>query len=139
MTVGCFGDDRAAGGDGQSGETRARHVLDCLRTDRRQIEAAILTGLGRLHQNAHAGRRRHAALPAQLGDAGEQIVGAFRRFDGEHMVVGDDRRLAHVERPERGDHFSARAISASVARRRLMAAEHAFGNKDFRRHIAQGR
>ena len=76
-----FGDDRAARGDGQSGKPRARDVLDCSRADRWQIEATVLAGLRRLHQNAYAGRRHHAPLPPQVGDAGEQIVGAFRRFE----------------------------------------------------------
>ena len=103
MTAPGFGDDRAARGDGQSGKPRARDVLDRSRADRWQIEATVLAGLRRLHQNADAGRRHHAPLPPQVGDAGEQIVGAFRRFERKHVMVGDDRRLTDVERAKRGD------------------------------------
>ena len=134
-TVGRFGYDRAAGGDRDSGKTGARDVLDRLRTDRRQIETAILTGLGRLHQNTDAARRRHALLPAQIGHPGQEIVRALRGFDGEHMIVGNDRGLPDVERPERGDHFEPARNIGAVARRRLMASQHAFRDDDFRRHL----
>ena len=45
---------------------------------------------------------------AQFGDAREHLVGAFRGFDRQHVIVGDDRGLADVERAERGDQRQAR-------------------------------
>ena len=69
------------------------------RADRRQVEAPVLAGLGRLDQNADALRGRHASLAAQIGKAKEQIVGAFGRLNRKHMVVGDDHGLTDVERP----------------------------------------
>ena len=105
-------------------------ISDGLRTDRRQIEAAILDRLWRLDQNADALRRRHPPLPAQIGDAQQHIVGTFRRLDREHVVVGDDHRLAHVERPQCRDHIERARNVGPIARRRLIAAQHAFGNDD---------
>ncbi len=63
-----FRDHRGAGRDGETGKTGARDILDRSRTDRGQVEAAILAGFWRLHQNASAGRR---------GDATD--AGAVRR------------------------------------------------------------
>ena len=117
----------AAGGDGEPGKTGARDILDGLRPDCRQIEAAILTGLWRFDQNADPRGRRHASLPAQIGDASKQIVGAFGRFDAEHVAVGDDHGLAHVERTKRRDHCERAGNVRAVARRRLVTAQHAFG------------
>ena len=52
-----LGDDRAAGHDRDAFKPRARRAFDGLRPDRRQIDAPVLAGLGRLDQNA-ADRRR---------------------------------------------------------------------------------
>ena len=56
-----LGDDGRAGHHGDAGKSGARHAVDRLRADRRQIEAPVLPGLGRLHQHAGAGRRADAA------------------------------------------------------------------------------
>ena len=105
------------------GKPGARDIFDGLRADRRQIEAAVLAGLWRLDQNADAGAAWCTrSCRAQFGDAHQHIVGAFGRFDREHVVVGDDRGLADIERPERGDQFQARGRcrrgrAATAARR----------------------
>ena len=52
-----LGDDGGAGHDRNARKSGARDPFDRPRTDRGQIEAPILSGLGRLHQNAAAGRR----------------------------------------------------------------------------------
>ncbi len=104
-----FRDHRRAGGDGETGKPGARDILDGSRTDRGQIEAAILAGFWRLHQNAGTRRRGDASNPAQFGDAVKEIVGAFRGLHPEHIVVGDDSGLPNIEGPERGDHIDARA------------------------------
>ena len=93
----------------KSGKAGVRDILDCLRTDRRQIEAAILARLWRLDENADARRRHHPPLASQIGNTSEQIIGTLRRLDREHVVVGDHHRLPHVERPECRDHRRARA------------------------------
>ena len=129
------GDDRAAGSHRNAGKPGARGVLDRPWTDRGQIETAILIGLRRFDQNADAGWRGHAPLPAQFGDAQQQIVGAFRRLDGEHVVVGDDRGLPYVERSERGDQSEGACDIGAVALRRLIVAKHALRNHDFRRDL----
>ena len=131
-----FRNDGAAGGNGEPGKTGARDVLDGLRPDRRQIEAAILTGFWRLDENADARGRSHPSLPAQIGDAREQIVGAFGSFDAEHVAVGDDHGLADVERTKRRDHRERARDVGAVARRRLAMAQHAFGRDNFRRDVA---
>ena len=115
--LGRLGDDGAAGSNSEAGKPGARRVLDGLRPDRGQIEAAILAGFWRLDQNADAGRRGDAPLPAQIGNPRQHIVGAFRRLDRKHVVVGDDRGLAHVERPKRRDQFErARDVGCDRAR-----------------------
>ena len=96
-------------------KARARDILDGLPADRRQIEAAILTGLWCFHQDASAARARHPLLLAQFGYAPEHIVGPFRRLDRKHIVVGDDHRLTHIKRPQCRDHFQRKGNILVVA------------------------
>ena len=98
ITLRRFGDDRAAGGNRNSGKAGARDILDRLRPDRRQIEAAVLARLRRLDQNADAGRRRHAPLAAQSAMRASILSVPSAASTAEHMAVGDDHRLTDIER-----------------------------------------
>ena len=112
-----LGNDRAAGGDGEPGKAGARDIFDRFRTDRRQVEAAVLTRLGRFDQDADTGRLGEPSFAAQLRNPHQHIVGAFGGFDRHDMAVGDDHRLADIERAERGDEFKAVGDVGAIALR----------------------
>ena len=107
---------------------RARDPFDRERTDRGQIEAVILSKLGRFHQNPAAGRRAQPAVRAQFGDAGEHLVGAFHCFHRQHMLAGDYHRLADIERPGGAQIVEAKLHIVAIAFRRLHAAKRAVRN-----------
>ena len=102
-----LGNDRAAGGDGEPGKAGARDIFDRFRTDRRQVEAAVLTRLRRFDQNADTGRLGEPSFAAQLRNPHQHIVRAFGGFDRHDMAVRDDHRLADIERAKRGDQSKA--------------------------------
>ena len=55
----------------------------------------------------HAGEPATAPVPAQFATAGKHGIGSLRRFDGDHMPVGDDGRLTHIEAAQRLNHLES--------------------------------
>ena len=106
-----------------------------MRTDRGQIETAVLVRLGRFHQHAAAGGAANAAARAQLGDAGQHLIGAFRCLDRQHVAAGYDHGLADVERSGSAQIVEAERAVGAVALAGFDAAERALWRKDFRRHF----
>ena len=66
-------------------------------SNRRQVEATVLSGFRRLDKNADACRLGQTSLAAQLGDARQQIVGAFGGFYRGYHSVADRDGLSDIE------------------------------------------
>ena len=118
-------------------------AFDRLQADGRHVEPQVLIALGRFDEHARFAFEAQAPRGAHIGDAREHRVGAFRRLDRQDAAVGDDDRLARVERRERLDEracaFARRQARARLggrapsrprgdqqARRDLVHADHAY-------------
>ena len=129
-------DDRSAGHDRDAGKPRARGFRDGARPDRRQVDAAVLSGLRRLDQ--HAARRpasgcaraaRSSAMRASMPSVPSAASTASTWFGR------DDRRLADVERSDRVQQREGARDVGAVALRWRSAPDRPFGHQDFRRHL----
>ena len=56
---------------------------------------------GALTRTPVPGGRADAAVAAEFGDPRQHLIGAFRPFHRQHVVVGHDHGLADVERTGR--------------------------------------
>ena len=95
---------------GNAGKPGARGVLDRPRTDRRQIETAILIGLWRLDQNADAGGVVTRRCRAQFGDA--------QRADCRYLPPPRPPARCCPQRPRPALRRTARARRSAPARAR---------------------
>ena len=92
-------------------------------------------GLGALTSTPTPARFGEPPLAAQLRNPHEHIVGAFGGFQRYDMTIGDHRRLADIERPERANELEPVCNVGAITRRRRIAAERACRHDDFRRHL----
>ena len=113
----------------------ARTALDGRRTDRRQVDALVLAELGGLDQNAGAHRRADAAVAAQFRHARQHLVGAFRPFHRQHMIVGHDHGLADVEGTGGVEQRKAARDIGAVLLARHAGAERPGGIDEFGRNL----
>ena len=96
--AGAVGDQHLAGGQREAGELGAPGGGDGAGADGGQVDPHILAPLGGLHEHADPAFQPQPAVGAQIGDAGQHVVGALGRFDGERALARDDGALADIER-----------------------------------------
>ncbi len=130
-----LGHDGAAGDDGDAGKARPGHAFHGARSDRRQVDAAVLRRLRRLHQHAAALPGPDAPHVAQLRQPLQHQVGAIRRLDRQHAIVGNHDRLTDVERAGRAKQRQSALDVGAVDCARLAAAQRALRHQDFGRHL----
>lgn len=81
------------GFDGKDGAAALLHGGKCRKSDRRHVEAGILSGLGCLHDDSAAAGETAAAL-----DAGIRTLDGF---DGHDRLILHDDRLPQIDRADR--------------------------------------
>jgi hypothetical protein len=139
--VGCLpdcsgiGNDGLAGDDSEPREAGSGYSLDGLRPDRRQVDAHFLPWLGRFDHNAATGGRANPSETPQFGNPGEHLIGAFNRFDCQHVIVGDHRRLPDIEWSNRCDQRQSACDVSPVSVGWRAAAEQAQRHQQFGRDL----
>jgi hypothetical protein len=71
-----------------------------LRSDGGKIEAAILSTLGRLDQNAAADPERDVSCFAKLRNTAQHEVGSFGGLDRNYSLISNDGSLPDIEGAE---------------------------------------
>ncbi len=95
------------------------HVLEGLDPNRRHIRSTIVLGAGALHQGP-------PPASAQLARAGDHLVRAFDRFDGDHIAITDGERLPDVESEQLGEERPHELDVRALVRAGLGRGHHAW-------------
>jgi hypothetical protein len=118
-------DDRLPRQDSNPCQSGLRYGLDRIRSDRRQVEAAVLARFRRFYENAFALRQADSTFPEQGGDVLEHAIRPIRGLDRKHAVCGDDDSLTDVEPTDRGNQRQSVLDVGDVARGRMVDAKRA--------------
>ena len=105
------------------------------RTDGRHVDPQLLPGLGALGEDAAP---RRAAIPAaQLGDAHQHGVGAFRALDGQHSPASSHYGLPRIERSQRRSDSKPELGVGAVARRKRDGPQRTGAGQQVGRHLVR--
>ena len=130
-----FGSDGATRNDGDATKTGGNDAFYGARSDGWQIEASVLTWFRGLDQHTRADRRAETFDPAKLCDTFEHLIRSLRRLDGDHMAVGDDDRLANVQRTDRPQHLETQHHVRQLSFAGRYSSKRALVDQNFRRDL----